>query len=91
MVSQSIRNWRLAGVSSSCSGLSPRTRRAQPVILPADGADEEFGAAILVEEDDAGANLRACASRKLRTTVLPEPEGPMMVKLPRSFWWKLKK
>ena len=31
-----------------------------------------------------GANLRAWARRKLSTTVLPEPDGPMIVKLPRS-------
>ena len=37
-----------------------------------------------------GWNLRAWASRKLSTTVLPEPDGPMTVKLPRSPWWKLK-
>ena len=38
-----------------------------------------------------GSNRRACASRKLRMTVLPEPDGPITVKLPRSPWWKLKK
>ena len=38
-----------------------------------------------------GANLRAWARRKFITTVLPEPDGPITVKLPRSLWWKLKK
>src|SRR5512145_458045 len=33
----------------------------------------------------------ACAARKLRTTVFPEPDGPIRVKLPRSALWKLKK
>ena len=32
----------------------------------------------------------SCASMKLRTTVLPEPDGPQMNVLPRSPTWKLK-
>src|SRR6185295_12825490 len=38
-----------------------------------------------------GENFCACAARKFITTVLPEPDGPMIEKLPRSPWWKLKK
>ena len=38
-----------------------------------------------------GENFCACAARKFSTTVLPEPDGPMIVKLPRSPSWKLKK
>ena len=38
-----------------------------------------------------GLNFCACAARKFITTVLPEPDGPMTEKLPRSPWWKLKK
>ena len=38
-----------------------------------------------------GENFCAWAARKFSTTVLPEPDGPMIVKLPRSPWWKLKK
>ena len=82
----------MAGVSASCSGLKPGgLARAEHVVAPADRADEQLGAAVLVEEDDPrAANLRAWASRKFSTTVLPEPDGPMTVKLPRSPLWKLK-
>ena len=52
--SQSIRNWRLTGLSSSWSGLRPDGLAGpEHVVAAADRADEELGAAVLVEEDDS--------------------------------------
>jgi hypothetical protein len=69
-----------------------RHPRSHGLIGSAHGADEDFPAAVFVEQDDARSKRRACANRKLVMTVLPLPLGPMTEKLPRSppLAWKLK-
>jgi hypothetical protein len=64
-----------------------RLARDERLVLATQSANEDLGAAILVDEErvSAAACTRwVCAAMKDRNTVLPDPVGPTTVKLPMS-------
>ena len=88
---QSIRKRRFSGVSSIINGLSPdRVPGRSVVYRPPSPRRKTSAPRSLSKKTIRGVIRCACASRKLRTTVFPDPDGPITVKLPRSPLWKLK-
>ena len=90
--SQSRKKARLTGVSSNAKGLKPLGSPAEILLYtPSMPRTNTSAPRSLSNKMVRGENFCAWAARKFMTTVLPDPDGPMTLKLPRSPWWKLKK